>query len=347
MKKALGVPKNIWLYLWHRKKLLVVVIIVVLIGGGVMWRRFNKKNGLEMAEVSRGTVQEELILSGEVKATEHANMAFLSSGEISSVFVNEGDFVKKGAALAKLDTELVSRDLERAKSDLRSAEATLERVYDDVKDSDSDETFTEKEDRTIAEVAKDKAYDALKKAEKNIQNSTLLAPFDGIIVDIVNPFSGVSTLVTQTQIEIINPNSVYFEVVADQTEVIALTKNSSAEVILDSYPEYAFGGTITDISYSPSSDEVGTVYAVKVSLNVQELIDRGVKIGMSGDARFVLDEVTDVLYVPTGFIKSGDDGKYILGNGGNKEILVDVGIEGEERVEVKGEEISEGMVIYD
>jgi macrolide-specific efflux system membrane fusion protein len=215
---------NLLKAIFKRKKLITVMAVIII---GVLIWRWQIANGddLDTFEIKKGTVQEELILTGSVKADEHTNLSFSTSGKIIWVGVSEGDWVKKGQALAKIDTTSLNAAYQRARSDLRSADASVEKAHDDVKDHDGDETYAQKETRTTAEVAKDKAWEAVKIAEQNLNNATLLAPFEGLVTYVANPFSGVNVLYTATQFELLNPETIYFDVSADQSEVIDIHKD--------------------------------------------------------------------------------------------------------------------------
>jgi HlyD family secretion protein len=328
-----------------RKKLFAVIVVVVM--GLLLWRHgVSRKADFETTEVKRGSVREELILSGEIDADEYTQLGFSASGKIIWLGVSEGEWVKEGQALAKLDTTNLNADYQRALADLRDAQATVERVHDDVKDHDEDETYTQKETRTAAEVAKDKAYEAVLKAQENLRNATLTAPFAGLVTYVANPFSGVNTLYTQTQFEVINPETIFFEVSADQTEVTNLSVGQKVEIVLDSFIDQELEGEIVFISYTPMSGEVGAVYKVKVGFS-SEIIDvQKLRIGMTGDSKFILSEKSDVLYVPPEFVNSDTKGKFLRLNRENNKVYIDVGLEGEERVEVKGD-IKEGDTVFD
>ena len=326
-----------------RKKLILVIVLALLVLPRLGSGRGSEE--IETTEIKRGEVIEELVLSGEIKAEEHAQLAFQTAGTISYVGVKEGDDVFKGNLLAKLDTTKLNADLQRARSDLRDKEATLLRVYDDVKDAGESESFSEKESRTTAEVAKDKAYEDVLKAEKDLRNASLYAPFAGVVTQVTNPFSGVNVLTTQTQIEIVNPESIYFEVSADQTEVILLKEDQSVNIVLDSYEELDVKGTITNISLTPKLGETTTVYKIKIEIDESSLDGVSPRIGMTGDARFVLSEKDDVLWAPSTFIGSDKEGSYVLTDK-DKKVYIEVGLEGEERTEIEGE-IEEGQTIYD
>jgi membrane fusion protein (multidrug efflux system) len=329
-----------------RKKLLIIILVLI-IGGFLVYRFIIQRNGeVETAEVKRGEVVEELILSGEIDADEYAQLALPASGKIAWVAVSEGDWVKKGQALTKLDTTTLNTTFQQARATLRAAEAALENVHDQVKDNDEDETFAQKDTRTAAEVTKDKAYEAYVAAEYNLRNSTLLSPFAGLITFLAHPFSGVNVLFSETQVEVINPETIYFDVSADQSEVIDLHVGQKVSVVLDSISDEEIEGIIDFISYTPKSEETGTVYKIKVDF-LRDGFDTSVyRIGMTGDAKFVLSEKEDILYLPPKFVNSDSKGKFVRKGKKNNKVYVEVGLEGEERVEIIGD-VEEGDVIFD
>ena len=139
-----------------KRKLVIGLLLVIAIAGFLVYKRFlAPKTGFNRTIVKRGSVIEELVLSGKIEAEEHAVLRFETSGQIIWVGVKETDIVRKGKLLAKLDTTSLNSTYQRALSDLRSAQATVERAHDDVKDHVSDETSTQKETRTAAEAARD------------------------------------------------------------------------------------------------------------------------------------------------------------------------------------------------
>jgi RND family efflux transporter MFP subunit len=323
-----------------------VIIIVLILGiGGFIY--FNRKtaNGSVTTTVQKGEVKEEMILTGSVKADKHVVLYFPTGGKISGVYVKEGQWVKRGMALTALDRTILNSVYQQALNTWKSYQATAEQVVDSVKDHKSDETFTQKATRTAAEVNRDNAYDAVKASEYNLKNATLYAPFEGLITSLPFPSPGVNVNLTDPQVELLDPASIYFEVEADQSEVIDVKDKQKVEIILDSYRDKTFAGTVSFIAYTPKAGEASTVYKIKVDLDptqVKELLPR---IGMSGDAKFVISQKSDALYVPNRFINSDKDGKYVILEK-SKKVRVTIGIEGEEKVEITSG-VKEGDVLYD
>lgn len=311
--------------------------------GIIGWRQIRARNNQEVAQIKKGEVTEKLILTGQVKAEKQASLKFSSSGELAWIGVSEGDKVEKGQLLAKLDANKVYQQYEQAVADLRDARATLDRVYDEVSGHDDDETYEQKEDRTTAEVARDKAYRALQIAKENLANTQLRAPFEGVVSKITHPYSAVNITSTENQIEIVDPSSMYFEVTADQTEVTKIKKGQKVSITLDALTDKEIKGEVVKTDITPKEGEAGTIYGIKVALRE---IPEQLRVGMSGDAEFVIAESEGVLYVPFEFINSDDQGDYLLVGDPDNKVYVESGAEGEERIEVSGE-IKEGEKIYD
>lgn len=330
-----------------KRKKLILIIVIFLAVGFLLVRKyvFPSKGGVETTRVEQGTVREELVLSGQVEADEHANLSFLTSGELDYVGVTEGQEVEKGDVLARLNTTILYQTYLSAEADLRRFDASRDKTYDDVQGHAKDETFAQIETRTIAETNRDKAYGAYLAAQQNLAYATLRAPFDGIVTSITHPFTGVNTSLMESQIEIVNPSTIYFAVSADQTEVTNLKVGQKVNLILDSYPTEEIQGEVTYISYTPKIGDVGTVYEVKVKA-LGQIDTAKIRIGMSGDAKFVLSEKDNVLYIPPKFIKTDVNGKYVKKDSKNNKVHIEVGVEGEERVEIKGD-IKEGDILYD
>lgn len=336
LKSISAVKSKLGKWFW----VFVVVGLVVL---AVLVFLKKSKGQVLTAVVQKGEIKEELILSGQIDADKHAVLYFPTSGKISWVGVKEGDPVKKGQALTSLDKTVLNTAYQQALNNYKNYQASAENVLDSVKNHESDETFAQKATRTAAEVTRDNAYDSVKAAEYNLRNATITAPFDGVVTMLPFPNPGINVMATEPQVEIIDPVSIYFAVDADQSEVVEIKNGQNVVIELDSH-EGEIQGKVVFISFTPKKGEVGTVYKVKI---VFENLDqnKNLRVGMTGDARFVLAQKSDALFVPSRFVNSDKDGKYVLLGKDNK-VYIKTGIEGEESTEII-EGVSEGDVLYD
>ncbi len=331
-------------FLKNNWKKVTVLLLILTIVAFFFFRNKNKE--VKTSVVQKGNLKEEMVLSGEINAVNYAKMTFETSGKINYVGVKEGDKVLKGKLLSKLDTTVLNSSYQTALSNLRIYQATVDNVRDQVKGHDNDETFAQKDLRTTAESNKDKAYEAVVAAKRNLDGASLYAPFNGIITYVAHPYSGVYTSVASTEIEIIDPQTMYMTVLADQTEVTKLKNGQPVVIVLDPFEDKEFEGTIDTISFTPKLGESGSVYAIKVLFKNVNLETSSFKIAMTGDAKFVVSQKENIMYVPSNYVKQDKNGNFIKKNKKGEKIYVTTGIESENDTEIIGE-VKEGQVVYD
>lgn len=328
------------------KKKWKLIFILLIIAISILFLVFKKNNkDIKTATIKNGKISEELILSGDITATNYAKLSFETSGKINYVGVKEGEVVKKGRLLSRLDSTILNSSYQIALSNLRIYEATVANIHDQVKNHDNDESYAQKDLRTTAEANKDKAYESVIAAKRNLDGASLYAPFNGIITFVTHPFPGVNVSLGAAEIEIIDPTTMYFNVLADQTEVIKLIIGQKVEIVLDSFEEKTFEGVVKNISFVPKIGESGSVYSVKVDFTGVNLLESRFKIAMTGDAKFIISEKENAFYLPSNFIKQDKAGSFIKTSLKNK-FYIKTGIESSDNTEIIGD-IKEGLIVYD
>jgi len=107
-------------------------------------------------------------------------LRFYQSGTLAWIKVKKGDEVKKGQALAGLDTKLTQINLDISLADYRRARAEFEKIARQYPNPSNEEEKGKKE------IAQSKLDSAVKKVEKYkyIQEKlTLVSPVNGKVVD--------------------------------------------------------------------------------------------------------------------------------------------------------------------
>lgn len=288
-----------------RRNIIIALVVLLLI---LFWRLFLVKKNVWTVQTynsQKGEIVETISSSGSIKADKIVNLAFQTPGQIAWISINEGDQVYRGQAISGLDTVIANSQYEIALNNLRSAQATVDRVHDQVKDHSGDETFAIKETRTLAEVANDNAYEAVKIGKKQLDNSLLIAPFSGIAaLKYDNFIVGANVLGATPMVTIVNPDSFFFDAEVNEVDVVKIKEVQKVNVTLDAYSTTVFTGTVKNIGLlNVTTSTGGNAYKVKIELLKKEGIT--VRLGMKGDAEFVLETVKDVLLVPSGAIVEG------------------------------------------
>lgn len=105
-------------------------------------------------------------------------LAARTSGVIHKVLVDRGAAVKAGQALASLETDVPVREVEVAEQELRLAQSDYDRLR-----SLSDSKLVSPQEYQHAEVAKGVAASTLALAKARLDQYTIYAPFDGVVVE--------------------------------------------------------------------------------------------------------------------------------------------------------------------
>lgn len=312
-----------WVLATKRRRVIFLIIVALI----VLWRINSARKPdweLGVVEIKKAELLESVSTSGEIKAEKFTELTFLSSENIKEILVPDGAEVKKGNLIAKLDTVSLYQSYLQAEADLRDKQAALDKVYDDVKGHEKDETLAQKETRTSAEVAKDKAYRAFVIAQKNLANANLRAPFDGIVNYNEGASIGTYSSPLSSRFSLVDPKTVFFEAEVNEIDIIKITPDTKVKIELDAYPNQEFEQQIKSISFvSTMTSTGGTAYKVKTSL--PDNVDHKFRLGMNGDASFIVSSKQNVIVVPLTAIVEENEKSYVwVVNSNNKAKKVEV-----------------------
>jgi len=333
--------------LLKRLKIRNVIIILLVLGlvGGYYVKSQKKNDQLVSTTVKKGDLEENLILSGEIKTHEDVTLRFQTGGRLARLYVQEGDVVKKGQLVASLDQRQVKKQLDKELNDFLTSRWDLDQERDDAEDKAVTDAIRRLVDKAQFDV--NNAVIDVELQNLTIEFSNIYSPINGIVVNTNNIHDGMNILPATDTIEVAGPDSLYFELTADQTEVTQLSEAMSGELLLDSYLDEPIKGAISSISFSPKKDETGTVYTVKFNIERNNSSYK-YRLGMTGDVTFTTETKKNVLYIPFTYVNEENDGKfvYILEKNKKTQQKITTGIETEDSIEVVSG-LSEGEVIYD
>lgn len=298
------------------------------------------------AKVKQGDLAQTLTISGSINADEHVTLRFQTSGRLSWVGVKEGDYVKKYQSVASLDQREVKKNLENELNDYLKTRWDFEEAQ---RETYKDKVLT----NTIKRILEKTQFDVNKSVldveieNLSVEYANLWTPIEGIVTRVGSPYAGVNITATQAEFEIVNPKTIYFSATADQSEVVSLLKGMNGDLVLDAYPDATISGIIRDISFTPKSGETSTVYEIKFDFpNNND--DYKYRLGMAGDLTFVTKSRTNVLSVPTKFVKTQNGKKYlnVKRNGKEEKAEVAIGIETDIETEITSG-VATGETVYD
>jgi len=192
------------------------------------------------------------------------------------------------------------------------------------------------------------ARQALAQAQKELDEATITAPFDGIVGavyidegDIIPP----PTMAPTVAIYLITPTSLELKAEVDEIDIPQVKVGQNALIEVDAIADELFDGTVTSISPVPVIETGLVLYEVTISLVIPA--DAGVMVGMSTTADIIIAESHDTLLVPERAIGHDENGSpvvWVSVNGQLEERAVVVGISDGLQVEIL-EGVTEGEIV--
>lgn len=174
---------------------------------------------VKFLELGGSQMQRSIELPGQIQAIREASMGFEVPGLLQEVLVNEGDKVKKGQVLARLD----KRDFQAAKD---SAEAQLLAAQSEAERAQAlfDRQATSKQRLDVALAQLQVAESAFERAEKALEDTELRSPLDGAVARVnVDDFVNVQA---KQEIMIVHDIS-RLKVIIDVPETLAVLVDPS------------------------------------------------------------------------------------------------------------------------
>ncbi len=286
-----------------KKALIFIILAILIIGGltGLWWHRRN--------------AQKELWATGTLEATK-VEVSAKVTGRILVRPVKEGDGVKAGELIARLDSseqeatvkafqaqtiqaranlEAAKADYERAAKDWERAQKLLQDGALSAQDTDSAKNaYLSTRGRLNAAGADiQRAEAALVNAQKTLENYTIYAPLTGRVLS-KNLEAGEMALPGLSIVTLVDIQNPWVRVYIPEEDMGKVKYQGKVLVYVDAFPKREFPGTITEISeqaeFTPKNiqtkkERVNLVFGVKVSLeNKEELL----KPGMPADVKFTV-----------------------------------------------------------
>jgi len=280
----------------------LVVLLISLSKLGIIGNK-EQVTEVETALVDEITVIETVSATGKIQPEIEVKISSEVSGEIIALPVKEGQVVKKGDLLVKINPDLYTSGYNRTISNLSVSKSGLNQADASFKEAkanyDRSKTLFEKGiisksdwDKAIAsfEVAKaskessyygvQSANATVKEAKDNLGRTTIYAPADGTI-SMLNVELGERVLGTQQMtgteiLRVANLNNMEVEVDVNENDIVKINVGDEANVEVDAYLKKEFKGVVTSISNSASAtttaDQV-TNFKVKVRILKESYLD--------------------------------------------------------------------------
>ncbi len=241
---------------------------------------------VEVATLSRGRIESIIRLSANLEAERDVTVYSQAPRLVTKLLVEEGDAVRKGQLLLRLQDDEQRLALEKATIELDQAKRELDRQESLFKQGlASEQTYNE------AKRAFDQARLAVEEARRNLAYTEVRAPIGGIVTERkVN--LGDSVTVNQPLFRIVDFDSIVARVYVPEKDLRRLAPGQPARVIAPALGQRPIPGKILRIA--PVVDpKTGTV---KVTVAVPNR--PGLRPGLFVDVELVTDVHPDALLIP-------------------------------------------------
>ncbi|MEB3235613.1 MAG: efflux RND transporter periplasmic adaptor subunit [Cyanobacteriota bacterium] len=311
-----------------------VAALLVLGVGGLQWRRSSEqKASLARFTVlaQRGSLPGLISATGELDAIERVNVSPKRQGVLAEIYVEDGDQVRQGQALALMDKGDLSDRRQELEANLRSADANLKRSRSEWQRRQqlyrSGAISADDYNRALAAYEVDKAAVAAARErldQRLVERDDLVvrSPFSGLISQryadrgaFVTPTTTASSSLGATSSSIVEVAR-GLEVLAKvpESDIGRLRVGQQASVQVDAYPDRRFAARIRQIA--PRAIKTNNVNSFEVKLAfVQPEPD--LRIGMTAEIAFQIGMVAPQTLVPTVAVvtEDGRPGVLLVGQG--------------------------------
>lgn len=238
-------------------------------------------------EVKPEPIERRLDVVGNILAGQEVEIAARVDGFVEEVLFSEGQFVKQGQELFRLDSERYSAAVDQAEAALSLARAEYER-----KKSLRDSRAISQQEFDQAQAALREAEAALRIARENLSDSVIRAPFDGFTAEhrvdagqYVNRGQVLTSLVDRSTLRV--------EFRVPERYIAQLGTGKEVTLFTQAYPDKSFAGKVYFIS--PRVEESSRTVLLRASLqNEGELL----KPGMFVNVQVVTSVEPEALLIP-------------------------------------------------
>jgi HlyD family secretion protein len=307
-----------------KKKIWIILGLILLAGVGTgawfLWGGDAEKVEWKTAKIEKGDLQMTVRASGTLQAVTTVQVGTQVSGIIKNIFVDFNSEVREGQIIAVLDTTLLAQAVEDARAALRRSEIQVnqtKREFERTKllfeqkvmaQADYDLSLTNFE---TAETNLISSRSALSRAKINLRYATIIAPISGVVVsravDVGQTVA--ASFSTPTMFTIANDlTKMQVQANIDEGDIGKIRVDQEVTFTVDAYTDATFSGTVKQVRLQPVVTQNVVNYTVIIDVPNPDL---KLLPGMTANITVLVDEVKDILKVPSTALRFSPPQEYI------------------------------------
>lgn len=321
----------------------IVVLAVLLLGscvGGGWWlqssgklkeleQRFRpgaKPVEVKLETVNKGNLIRTVSAPGQIEPRTRVQVSAQVVARITELPFRENQPVKKGDLLVKLDSRDLQAALDAVKASMRGemarlegAKATLANITSelgrkrelystkDISKAELDQIEAEYL-RAVSQVRSSEhqieiAQANIIRAERDLENSTILSPLDGIVTRVNAEvgelvFVGTMNNAASVIMEVADLNAMLLKARVDESNIAPVQVGQKSKVFINAFPNRTFEGVVERVRPQRQQDRDGTAY---FETEILVTIPPGVSLlsGLTANADIEVQTISDVVKVPS------------------------------------------------
>ena len=274
----------------------------------------------EVVTTEPAQLRQVMQLTGTLRAVDQVTVKAKVAAEVRAVMAREGESVKVGQIVVKLDTSEYEARVAQARGNLNNARAQMEIA---TKARDNNLALVEKgfisknafdnsaSQYAAAKASVDSAQGALDIVLKSLNDTVSRAPISGLVsVRHVQP--GEKVAMDSRLLEIVNLQQLELEAAVPSSEISKVAIAQKVELRIEGLAQ-RFDGKVVRINPSTQAGSRSVPVYVQVA-NPQNLL----RVGMFADGRLLLSSKAGAVTMPQSAVRKVNDGSFVFAIVNNK-----------------------------
>ena len=334
------------------KRIWIIVAVVAVLGALGVW---GKKQGwwgstgdvveVEVVSIENNTIIETVNASGKIQPAVEVKITPEVSGEIIELPVKEGQSVKKGDLLAKINPDIYLSMVGRAEASVNMARAGKAQAK--AQFLEAEQSFKRNQTLKLQNVISQAEWDAaqrvyavaqlsvesaefqlqsalnsFKEAQDNLKRTVILSPMDGIVtglnIEVGERVVGTAQMAGTEMMRISQLETMEVVVDVNENDIVRVHLGDTAIVRVDAYIGHDFKAVVTEISNAAKGQQMNvnqvTNFEVEVRILAESYSDlvasnqtQPLRSGMTATVDIRTERAIDVPCLPVEAVTTRED----------------------------------------
>lgn len=278
-------------------KIVTISLVVLAVAGAVALK--NLRGGdvkeVEIQTVAKHVITPTILASGSLTYQTEIRMVSEVMGRVKSLYVKEGDLVKQGDVLLRLDPATMQAQVDALEAGLRQSRLAIDRQrvaadtletkwkrfqqlrQSGVIDANSYDDIRSQNEQAKVELSSSmqmamQTQAQLKQAREQLAKTELRAPISGRVTQLTikvgeTAVPSVTSIAGSDLLIIADTSNLYAEVNVNETDVARVVPGQTAKIVPAAFSDQSWEGTVETVAVSPRQIAgQGKSYPVKIRL---------------------------------------------------------------------------------